>query len=116
MRIHVSELKGLALDWAVAKGRSKTVGGRYLIAAARAGSYRPSIDWAQGGPLIGSEDIDVAVSEHYKQAGDSRHKYVAANQQGMMVTGPSRLVAGMRCFVAIKLGDEVDVPDEVAAT
>ena len=27
--------------------------------------------------------------------------------------GPTPLIAAMRCFVASKLGDEVDVPDEL---
>jgi hypothetical protein len=28
--------------------------------------------------------------------------------------GPTPLVAAMRCYVASKLGDEVEVPDELA--
>ena len=29
------------------------------------------------------------------------------------MTGPTPLIAAMRCFVASKLGDEVDIPKEL---
>ena len=31
----------------------------------------------------------------------------------LLFSGPTPLVAAMRCYVASKLGDEVEVPDEL---
>ena len=33
--------------------------------------------------------------------------------QTKMVYGPTALIAAMRCYVASKLGEEVDVPEEL---
>jgi hypothetical protein len=67
--------------------------------------YSPSTDWAQGGPIIERERIDV-LYEH-----DLR--WIAVPQKGIESYGPTPLIAAMRCFVASKLGDEVEVPEEL---
>ena len=69
--------------------------------------YAPSTDWAQGGPIIEREGIDVMPMFHFKPTGWQ------AQVPGTCYSGPTPLIAAMRCFVASKLGDEVDVPAEV---
>ena len=98
-----SELTGSALDWAVASYADKHVS----IADIHWGNYSPSTDWSQGGPIIEREDIalnpaDPAGWSAYKMWG-TRGEYVA----------PTPLIAAMRCFVASRLGDEVDIPEEL---
>jgi len=99
------ELTGAALDWAVAKIEGYTMNPAHKKSAWI--SY--STDWAQGGPIIERERITVRV--------DTRAGRWAAFFDGGQVTarmvGPTPLIAAMRCYVASKLGDEVDVPEEL---
>ena len=71
--------------------------------------YYPSTDWAQGGPIIEREGIDLQY-----QGGDN-DKW-AADMFGAecSVYGDTPLIAAMRCYVASKLGDEVE-PEELTA-
>ena len=64
-----------------------------------------STDWAHGGPIIERERIDV-LYEH-----DLR--WIAVPQKGIESYGPTPLIAAMRCYVASKLGDTVDIPEEL---
>lgn len=102
MKIKTSELTTAALDWAVARA---------------IGEYRPvpvptySTDWAQGGPIMDREKISTCwegttwvATLFNKNCGETwyGHHY-----------GPTPLIAAMRCFVASKLGDEVEIPEEL---
>ncbi len=113
-----SELIGPALDWAVAKcentGKLIKLGYVYEIVvniSADLGGgeavYTPSTDWAQGGPIIERENIwlthHVAAKMHGAHKGDEH----------WFQRGPTTLVAAMRCYVASKLGDEVNIPEEL---
>ena len=110
MKVKTNELTDLALDWAVAKceerPHSYAVTGQPPFTAV---VFTPSTDWAQGGPLIEKYEIDLKlVAEGEWQASNvfddiAFHRYF----------GPTPLVAAMRCYVASKLGDEVEVPDEL---
>jgi len=102
MKIKTSELTGAALDWAVAKA---------------IGEYKPvavpsySTDWAQGGPIIEREGISII-----RQTPD---RWVSEYSNGCdridhaRSWGPTPLIAAMRCYVASKLGEEVDIPKEL---
>jgi hypothetical protein len=70
-------------------------------------TYNPSGDWMQGGPIIEREKLDVFCSGNVWDAstGD-RHPNV-------IKSGTTPLVAAMRCYVASKLGDEVEIPAEL---
>ena len=83
------------------------------------GEYKPvsvpaySTDWAQGGPIIERERIDVFWQSH-------QHAWVGSMSRGSnkigfrhLQYGNTPLIAAMRCYVASKLGDEVDVPTEL---
>jgi hypothetical protein len=100
-----SELTGAALDWAVAR----CVG--YRLDLVPEDSYTPSTDWAQGGPIIDREGISLIrqtpdrwVSEYSN--GCDRFDHARSH-------GPTPLIAAMRCYVASKLGDEVEIPEEL---
>lgn len=109
------ELSGAALDWAVAKceGFIKVSVWPDMIGVCKKHSFEdqlrwtPSTDWAQGGPIIEREKLDVFCSGNVWDAstGD-RHPNV-------IKTGPTPLIAAMRCYVASRLGEEVDIPDEL---
>lgn len=102
-----SKLTGTALDWAVAKseGHIRPDGGFYAGQQGRP-LTRYSTDWAQGGPIIERERITVVAMPNgswQSQGKDLRPHFHNATP----------LIAAMRCFVASKLGDEVDVPNEI---
>ena len=106
------ELTGAALDWAVAKCESLDCyiedGVVHLKGQPFDTDWRywlPSTDWAQGGPIIERERIEFDFNEDTQMF----HAYDGL-QSG---TGPTHLIAAMRCYVASKLGDEVEVPEEL---
>jgi len=110
-----SELQGAALDWAVAKCEGielsngcynrLLVDGRMSAGQKMLTPYDPSTSWAQGGPIIERERICLI-----DQGGD----YWQALWGWKESFGPTPLVAAMRVYVASKLGDEVEVADELA--
>jgi hypothetical protein len=107
MKIKTSELTGAALDWAVAKcqgmleepwlwGDTDEVLRRYKF----------STNWAQGGSIIEREKIEVFIE-------DECWKAYSSNSLPQNFNGDTPLIAAMRCYVASKLGDEIEVPDEL---
>lgn len=134
-----SELTGAALDWAVAKtiGCELTTWNAHFRRIAKGawseekinallaervdepvvidahGNMTPvpaySTDWRQGGPVIEREGISLL------EAGGGWG--ARSKQDGLTIIrdrfGPTPLIAAMRCYVASKLGDEVDIPEEL---
>lgn len=94
-----SELTGRALDWAVARAEGLTL------------DFHHSTDWSQGGPIIEREMISIGPSE-------SGEDWIAMvryelHRDDAYWCGLTPLVAAMRCYVASKLGDEVEIPNEL---
>lgn len=113
MKIKASELAGAALNWAVAKAVGVDVGlyrspfekGPVVRHRTDGPSYRPSTDWAQIGPLIEQYRIFLNLSK-----GVRCDAYVPG---GILQSGSTVLMAACRAIVAAKLGDTVDIPDEL---
>jgi len=103
-----SELTGTALDWAVAKceGLEYTEDMGLLVVEGADGFYAPSSKWAQGGPIIEREGIELLCET-------LGFRWVAMPQKGPEWGGPTPLIAAMRCYVVSKLGDEVELPEEL---
>lgn len=109
-----TELTGAALDWAVAKCEGKVVNDAHkgyegLIKGMwGAAKLRYSTSWAQGGPIIERVQIDLNMVGIRTW----RAKTVSL---GRLYDGVSTspLIAAMRCYVASKLGDEVEIPKEL---
>ena len=100
-----SELMGAALDWAVAEIENpKPEHYRDHEGLEWEREYSPSTDWAQGGPIIERERISV------NQFGGA---WKASSLRQSAIVGPTPLIAAMRCYVASKLGDEVEIPAEL---
>lgn len=121
MKIKTSELIGSALDWAVAKCEGKVVNEEYRayqgLIRGMWGSirYKPSTSWAQGGPIIERGHIHTWTDrKDAAYAGHPDSYWVAEmTELGGIWWGPTPLIAAMRCYVASKLGDEIDVPKEI---
>jgi hypothetical protein len=112
-----SELTGAALDWAVAKCEGFTdydpdtetmMPPRKGYGRVNFDEYSYSTDWAHGGPIIEREKIGLTYS-------DSIPCWYATNQQGkrFLRLGDTPLIAAMRCYVTSKLGDNIDIPEEL---
>jgi hypothetical protein len=131
-KVKTSELVQPALDWAVAKAlgefdaevkvgkkvsKAVVLDGSHGVVWMRTGDYfRPSGVWAQGGPIIEREEICLEIHE----GGHTRAAFyrVRSNFDGKAkgyghAFGPTPLIAAMRCYVAWKLGDEIDIPEEL---
>lgn len=98
-------LEGSALDYAVAKAgnrESPSIAEKFLGEQ----YYRPSTDWAHGGPIIESERLQVWPH------GVPLSGWVACYEnRSIHAHGATPLEAAMRCFVLNKLGMEIDVPE-----
>ncbi len=118
MKIKSSELIGRALAYAVSTVENKdwdAEGHIVNISYPDDGTgwvYRPDIDWVQGGPII--DRARIRLDPDYCSM-----EWEATPNSGMddahICYGPTALTAAMRCFVASKLGDEVEVPEELLA-
>lgn len=120
MRVKVSEASGAVLDWLVATAEGSDYcqhdGVDGIGNAFEATRY--STNWSQGGPIVEREignlwkhnkidpnEPDVWTAAVYHKAPDGTLLYYEE--------GPTPLIAAMRCYVASKLDDEVEVPDEL---
>ena len=127
MKIKVSDAKGAALDWLVAKCDGRRMGftpGGGLEVRGRTESgeelpeqwdmwmpWHPSTDWSQGGPIIEREQINVGLAANNTAWIASMAHLPTSRQDKTRGYGPTPLIAAMRCYVFSKLGEEVDVPD-----
>ena len=123
--INVSEATGPVLDWLVAKCEGIPVarhstGAIFLIDTPWAdksrvkwlAEYSPSKHWAQGGPIIERENINI-VREGYAADWIASLYDDVDSDWHLHTHGPTPLIAAMRCYVASKLGDIVEVPEEL---
>lgn len=135
MKVKTADLIGPALDWAVAKAQGRTEikifsrtrpNDRGWIEVrfnpepkAATARFDPSENWDQGGPIIERELIDTKTK--FKCAsitspqGEWHWQASTVNEEDVAYwfDGPTPLIAAMRCFVASKLGEEIEVPDEL---
>lgn len=115
--MRTSELTGAALDWAVAKCEGREM--RAWRTYKRLNQTNYSTDWEQGGHIIEREEINLLKRDDRPWSGYAyrygKHKKLRG-QRGCEIfraTGPTPLIAAMRCYVASKLGSDVDVPEEL---
>ena len=116
MKIKTSELTTPALDWAVAtalgekaiisRGYARTADGLWPY------EYEYSSNWTTAGPIIERLFATEGFKLNQDSPGTVGREICSASNGRVAGYGPTPLIAAMRCFVASRLGDEVDVPDE----
>ena len=124
MKVKVSEASGPVLDWLVAKCLGYThyehdpIDGKVFrktpkgfTADFRIEDNSFCYDWAQGGPIIEREGICFASIRKGRKIAGWRAAYRKDGVFGF--DSSTTLIAACRCFVTSKLGDEVEVPDEL---
>lgn len=115
MKIKTSEATPPQINWLVclAEG-NKPVLNPHRFGSVSYGAFdselgyaikRYSTDWSQGGPIIERERLILRPSF------DGGWECTAS--PSVWRAGQTPLIAAMRCFVTSKLGDEVDVPEEL---
>ena len=123
MKVKVSEASGVVLDWLVAKCEGHRLELNYQYTEGRRfdgwwqcgpGHWQPLCrywaDWAQGGPIIDREKISIIF--HVSNGVAARTTAYPPEYH----YGPTPLIAAMRCLVTSRLGEEVEVPDELLKT
>lgn len=73
-------------------------------------------DWADGGPIL--DRMKGYCQEKDEETGECYCSTPSVAKDGhnhpVRATGPTTLVAGLRCFVKSYLGEVVEVPEEIA--
>lgn len=131
MKIKTSELQGATLDWAVSKceipndvrdnrqrfwihpNNPKLICRQTYNHEDNPKGYELccySTSWSQAGPIIEREGINVFIDDAESTWHWGAGIYLKEKYYGF---GDTPLVAAMRCYVASKLGDEVEVPEEL---
>lgn len=140
IEVQCGDLVGPALDWAVAKSASvpmfemghdgnwpgnyevtkatqvepavirDLMGKLWFEASLRAVPWSPSTDWAQGGPLIQAQQIEL----EWDGVDDKALWWKAAHQDIVQFQiGETPLIAACRAIAAAHLGEVVSVPAEL---
>jgi hypothetical protein len=120
--MNTKELEGRALDYAVARCEGVPLENPDYVWAIGKFNCQYSTDWAQGGPIIGREEILFVDTVKTDSRGKGFVAYVMRPRaynpymhiQQFAMWGETHLIAAMRCYVASKLGDEVEIPEAVA--
>ncbi len=115
-----AELTDAALDWAVCliehpewKEQGYLEVFPYDLQFDDGTAYSPSTDWAQGGPII--ERIEGFELKIWLESNREVKCQAEIHNYGgdYIAFGPTPLIAAMRCYCASKLGDEVEIPEEL---
>ena len=115
MEINVSDLTGMALDWAVMvanRGKDRIPSPSQFKVW---GGYHPSTNWMHGGPLIDLYGLGVVkfyppVDGPVVPGCEWAALWIDDSDRR---DGPTALIAACRCIVANKLGPVINVPDEL---
>ena len=107
-----SELTGAALDWAVAYCEGLALVDGCLFTKDPDDEqvfYSPSTDWSQAGPIIELENIATWPD-------DEEGGWFASSDggRGEDYKGNTPLIAAMRCYLALKWANEIEIPKELA--
>lgn len=127
MKIKTAELIGPALNWAAAVADKRTILRTLckdiVVRGRRADgseilddsySFIPSEAWSQGGPILEREKLELRCNDDGWQAFCFGFPVAKAHRgQRIWASGPTPLVAAMRCFVASRMGDEIEIPEEL---
>jgi len=104
MKIKTSELTRTALNWAVCVAEFG-YGSDY-----KTNQY--STDWGYGGWVIEREGIAIRKYGDFPETAWQADKWQFRFAEPQ-ACGPTPLIAAMRCYVTSKLGEEVEIPEEL---
>ena len=106
----VKNLSGKSLDYAVAMCEGLD---NFSSIPSIKFYYNPSTDWRSGGEIIEREGLSIK----YLTITDDTFRWAATQKPTIkQITpkacyGETALIAAMRCYVASKHGDEIEIPE-----
>ena len=103
MKIKTNEASRVVIDWMATKCEG-IQDSEFVRTHMDAWPY--STDWSQGGPIIEREKIGVWWDGVW-------HAKYDGCRPDQVQDAHTPLIAAMRCYVASKLGDEVEIPNEL---
>lgn len=126
MKKKVADLEGAELDYLVAKALGLFLSvdahqGKFILVGgddAPQEKFSPSSEWIDGGPIVEREQITIFWNRVYtgdpctcEAMKDCTYgmTYENAPECSTVAYGETALIAAMRCFVASKFGDEVEI-------
>lgn len=113
----VSELKDNKLDYWVARAEGLSINpevcqpDRGVFVGHGGGDldfFEPSEEWAQGGPILEREMIELSHDRDWREDGEFGRVWQGYHAGYGYMDGDTPLIAAMRAYVASKFGDEVD--------
>jgi len=131
-RVKVAEATNIQLDWLVAACEKVVVkvnnalpnspylmvedfdvwgASRFVEEEDGGTAYRPTTDWWQMGPIIAREIDTLTRLDTYPDYTAQKHS--CDDWEDYSAVGPTPLIAAARCYVTSKLGDTVEVPEEL---
>ena len=120
MKIKTANLIGEQLDYAVAKAlgfepywdddMEDCVFSHEIAPCVFLREFKPQ-EWAQGGPII--EQKRIHICPIFYNDYEATQAWIDDRNNPEKSDGPTPLIAAMRCYAASKLGDEVEIPDEL---
>lgn len=130
MKVKVNDAERETLNWMVAKAMGLLAAGRVVVdfkymsgespvrwepklSTYYSSAYSPTTNWAHGGPIIEWEMIELTRGTENSNGWTATIDLYEGDAMRESCTGPTPLIAAMRCYVANTLGDEVEVPDEL---
>ena len=127
--IKVAEATKAQLDWLVAKCEGykpdaymrsadirKDAAGKVIGVTVPARGERhydwfcPTTDWSLMGPIIERDEIAIVPMA---EGWEAQFEPSDSQSDTFLAYGPTPLIAAARCYVASKLGEEVEVPEEL---
>lgn len=75
--------------------------------------WSPSTNWGQGGPIIEREKIEIGPYDNQEWRAMIFNNIETRFMKELTIA-PTPLIAAMRCYVASKMGDTIEVPDQLA--
>lgn len=114
LEVKTADLIGPALDWAVKQAIGAVDEPGHIVQFPdwhptpwMMGVYKPSTEWDHGGELIERYRIDLAAQPYSGWT-------ATTDECDSWIAGDTPLIAACRAIVAAKLGDTVQIPEELA--
>lgn len=75
--------------------------------------FSPRTNWQQAGEVFMLEDIGFLLIDGVWHAGIGWEFFQSEAFAHHRQTGPTQLVAALRCFISKRIGEQVEVPDDL---
>lgn len=117
--IRVAEASNIQLDWLVGRagGGGKLPIWQWIDGRSLRGMFCYTTNWSQMGPIIERERLTTQTDQHDTEGpmwtAYKREFLFAEDGTDCWSVGTTPLIAAARCYIMSKLGEVVEVPEEL---